>query len=169
MFLLLFSISQGLLAQQQAWEAAETSIFFYIRNAGLEVEGKFEQVAGQFITRQADGLPVLITGKARLSDINTGIGLRDSHLQGKDYFHATKFPEIEMQMVEVNAKTIRFNVRIKGKSKVYEMPYVFKSNGKSGEFEAVFTLNRRDFEVGGRSLIMADEVKVKMVLKLKAL
>jgi polyisoprenoid-binding protein YceI len=154
-------------AQQKNWTAVKTDIRFYIRNAGLEVEGKFDQVQGTFVTDMRN-TPVLVVGTAKVKTIDTGIGLRDSHLQGKDYFNASGFPELRMQLLSVEEKTAKFNVTIKGKSKTYEIPYVWKVVQDQGQFSVSFKLNRRDFGVGGSSLMLSDEVIVKINLSLKS-
>lgn len=159
--------SSHLSAQQKNWTAVKTDIRFYIRNAGLEVEGKFDQVQGTFVSDERN-VPVLVVGTAKVKSIDTGIGLRDSHLQGKDYFNAAAFPELRMQLLSVNEKTIKFNVTIKGKSKTYEMPYVFKVVQNQGQFSVSFKLNRRDFGVGGSSLMLSDDLTVKINLSLQS-
>lgn len=51
---------------QLAWEAVQTRVSFVIENAGLEVNGKFSQVTGQFVTDAAGKQPVLVTGSAQV-------------------------------------------------------------------------------------------------------
>lgn len=155
------------LSQQKNWTAAKADIRFFIRNAGLEVEGSFGEVQGTFVTDERN-LPVLVVGTAKVKSIDTGIGLRDSHLQGKDYFHVAAFPEMRMQMLGVDDKKIRFNVTIKGKSKTYEMPYVWKVVQDQGQFSVRFKLNRRDFGVGGSSLMLSDDLIVQIKLSLQS-
>lgn len=159
--------SCSLFAQQQAWKAKEVNVQFVIRNAGLEVEGIFTEVAGTFITDQATNLPVLIIGKVKVRSIDTGISMRDNHLRGEDYFDVASHPDLQMQMLSATSTQIRFKVTIKGESKIYEMPYTWRQVGDKGSFNATFKLNRRDFGVGGRSMMMADELMVKLQLILQ--
>jgi len=169
-FLLLFFGMLGFAqveAQQKNWTAVKTDIRFYIRNAGLEVEGKFDDVKGTFVTDQRS-MPVLVIGTAKVKSIDTGIGLRDSHLQGKDYFNAAAFPELRMQLLSINDKTAKFNITIRGKSKTYEIPYVWKVVQDQGQFSVSFELNRRDFGVGGSSFMLSDDVNIKINLTLKS-
>lgn len=166
--LALLSASNSLLAQQQAWKADQVNVQFFIRNAGMEVEGIFEEVEGSFVTDQKTKLPVMIQGKVKVRSIDTDISMRDNHLRGKDYFDVAAFPEMQMQLVRVTATSIQFEVTIKGKSKRYEMPYTWRQVGNKGNFSAEFKLNRRDFGVGGRSMMLADELLVKVQLILSA-
>lgn len=165
-FILLHSSLQAQ-TNQQAWEATQTRVTFVIQNAGLEVNGKFEQVEGQFVTDAAGKQPVLVTGLVKVKSIDTGIGLRDRHLQGKDYFFTSQHPDLRMQLLGVEGNKARFAVIIRGKSKTYLVPYIWNQQAGKGQFKCSFTLNRRDFGVGGSSLIMADEVAVSIELDLR--
>jgi polyisoprenoid-binding protein YceI len=165
--LALLLASPHLFGQQQAWEASQVNVQFFIRNAGMEVAGVFKTVNGSFVTDQKTNLPVLIRGTVQVRSIDTDISLRDNHLRGKDYFDAATFPEMQMQMVRVTASRIVFDVTIKGKSKRYEMPYQWRQVGEKGNFSVEFELNRRDFGVGGRSMMLADDLRVKVQLILK--
>lgn len=169
-FVIAFLLLQnGLHAQtdQLAWEAVQTRVSFVIENAGLEVNGKFSQVTGQFVTDAAGKQPVLVTGSAQVKSIDTGIGLRDRHLQGKDYFFASQHPELRMQLLGIEGNKARFAVIIRGKTKTMLVPYIWNQQAGKGQFKCSFTLNRRDFGVGGSSLLMADEVAVSIELDLR--
>jgi polyisoprenoid-binding protein YceI len=154
-------------AQQKNWTAVKTDIRFYIRNAGLEVEGKFGQVQGTFVSDQRN-MPVLVVGTAKVRSIDTGISMRDNHLQAEEYFNAADCPEIRMQLLSIDEKTAKFNVTIKGKSKTYEIPYVWKVVQDQGQFSATFKLNRRSFGVGMSGFLLGDDVTIKINLSLKA-
>lgn len=160
--------SPHLFGQQQAWQASQVNVQFFIRNAGLEMAGVFKEVSGSFVTDQKTNLPVLIRGTVKVRSIDTDISMRDNHLRGKDYFDVAAFPEMQMQMVRITASSIVFDVTIKGKSKRYEMPYKWRQVGEKGYFSVEFELNRRDFGVGGRSMMLADDLKVKVQLILTA-
>lgn len=152
---------------QQAWEAVAARVSFNIDNAGLTVNGRFTQVDGQFVTDKTTRVPLLIAGTAKVKSIDTGIGLRDRHLQGADYFDAKRYPELRMQLLDANEKTARFAIIIRGKTKTVVVPYVLKTTGDNAVFKCSFELNRRDYGVGGASLIMSDKVVALIELDLK--
>lgn len=164
---LVLSVNTSSQPTQIAWEATTSRVSFTIDNAGLTVNGKFGEVEGQFVTDVAGKVPVLITGVAKVKSIATGIGLRDRHLQGADYFDAKRFPELRMQLLNADEKTARFAVIIRGKTKTISVPYVFKTTGERAVFSCSFELNRRDFGVGGASLIMSDKVVANIELDLR--
>lgn len=152
---------------QQFWKATKTEVRFFIKNAGMEVEGHFDQVSGTFVTRLADQQPVLIMGVVQVKSIDTGVKLRDAHLQTASYFNASKFPEMRMQLIGIDAQRAKFNVLIRGVNRVYEMPYEWRHSPEGGQFTATFKLNRRDFKVGGNSLMLDEEVSVRIALDLQ--
>lgn len=153
--------------QQLAWEAENTSVSFGIMNAGSEVQGKFESVSGQFVTDISGKIPLLVVGTARAKSIDTGISLRDRHLQTAEYFQAGKHPELRMQLLSADEKMARFAVIIKGKTKVVDVPYQWNADGNKGRFTAALKVLRSDFGVGGKSRFMADEVEVRIDLQLR--
>lgn len=165
-FILLHSSLQAQ-TNQQAWEATQTRVTFVIQNAGLEVNGKFEQVEGQFVTDAAGKQPVLVTGLVKVKSIDTGIGLRDRHLQGKDYFFTSQHPDLRMQLLGIEGNKARFAVIIRGKTKTLLVPYIWNQQAGRGQFKCSFNLNRLDFGVGGSSLITANEVAVSIELDLR--
>jgi polyisoprenoid-binding protein YceI len=167
--MLTLQLVHGLMAhaQQQAWEPEKVDVSFSIRNAGSEVQGKFGQVSGQFVTDANTKLPVLIRGVAKANSINTGIGLRDRHLQSRAYLNVEKFPDLSFQMVQVTADQLTFYIRIKGEEQLIKAPYRWRSSAGSGFFELSFPLNRRDFGVGGSSLTLSDDLMVNVQLTLK--
>lgn len=165
---LLFLVATlSLNAQQLVWEAVNSKVQFTIQNAGLEVAGRFTRVEGQFVTDALGKSPVLIIGRAKVKSMDTGIGLRDRHLQGSDYFDAAKYPELRMQLLDISGNQARFAVVIRGKSKTITVPFSWEKRGSTGYFRCNFKLNRRDFGIGGSSLIMGDEVTVSIDLEVR--
>ena len=153
--------------QQLAWEAEKTTVTFTILNAGSEVVGSFGLVSGQFVTDLSGKKPILIVGTAKVKSIDTGIGLRDRHLQTAEFFQTNKHPELRMQLLSVDENAARFAVVMKGKTKVVEVPYQWQKEGAKGRFNCAFKVLRSDFGVGGKSRWMDDEVNVKIDLQLR--
>lgn len=124
-------------------------VYFQIKNAGLTVEGHFEKVS-QTLRFDPQRLgESYLEGRVAVGSIQTGIGMRDRHLQEEKYFSAEKYPEIVMKSLSLasaggQAFTGRFELIIKGKRKEINLPFtVSQSEGKQ-VFKAEFTLNRLD-------------------------
>lgn len=170
-----FAFLGGLFASlalgQSSWQVKQSNISFVIKNAGLQVEGSFSGFTGLVKFEPDKPELTVLEAEVKSQTISTGIGMRDNHLRKQEYFHAEKFPVIAMK-----SKAIRksgnggylgtFNLTMKGVSKEVEVPFTFVQQSGHAQMQGNFEINRRDFKVGGGSLIMSDKVKVNIALKL---
>lgn len=147
---------------QNPLKIVSSSITFKIKNAGLTVAGSFSGFKGEINFNPELYKQAKITGSVDVNTINTGIAARDKHLKKEDYFNAEKFPTITMVSSFFGKEGHQFNgyfkLTIKGITKDIVIPFTFDNNIFKGEF----TLNRKDFNVGGSSIIMSDEVKISI-------
>lgn len=58
-----------------------------------------------------------------------------------------------------------FIISIKGISDTISFPFIFTSDGKYGTISGSFEIDRNDFGIGGRSLLIADKVKIDLWVK----
>ncbi len=97
--------------------------------------------------------------------------MRDNDLKKEKYFNADGYKLIEVKSTKLYKKGTQFrglfNVTIKGATKQIEIPFEYSVNGNEAEFTGSFTLNRSDFGIGGKTLTMADEVEVSILVKAK--
>ncbi len=157
----LLSVSIKCLAQDTS------SIDFIIKNLGVNVDGHFNSFS---ITAKFDASNTLesISGEISVKSIETGIDSRDEHLLKDDYFNATKFPKIVLKSIEIIDKapdkyTVKANLTIKGKTKQISIPIIVSDTDSKRKLISEFEINRRDFDVGGGSLVMSKTVKIKVV------
>jgi polyisoprenoid-binding protein YceI len=98
--------------------------------------------------------------------VNTDIDSRDSHLRREEYFDVAHFPRISFVSTRVTKTNnsgflyVFGKLTIKGVTK--EVKFPFKAVAQNGGylFEGNFSINRRDFGVGGKSLSMGDNLDV---------
>lgn len=144
---------------------AQGSVTFRISNMGSTVEGQFERFNLDIQWNESNPAASTISGSVYVESINTGIALRDRHLRSSSYFHVSKFPEITFQSKKIEkgrepgTYKIIGNLTIKDVTKEHIFVLSFTP---SGGREFTTTLNRREFNVGGWSLTMGDEVWVKV-------
>ena len=144
----------------------DATITFKIRNAGVIVEGRFSEISTQltFDTANMNGNSVLVL--INVKSIDTGIGLRDKHLKGKDYFNEAQFPQISFRSVKFEKADkpgtyiVKGRVNIKGIEKEVSLPFNYTNLQSHESFRGNFTLNRLDFKVGKSSWVLADEVDI---------
>lgn len=170
MKLLSFLTILGILTSTSHQKEEKNAIRFEIRNAGITVNGHFSEFLYTIEFNPKKLKESRLEGRAVVSSISTGIRLRDNHLQGRQYFRASEFPEItmkskEIRLVKKNNYSGVFEVTIKDITKEIEIPFTAERSGDTMNFKAAFTINRRDFAVGDKSLVLSDDVKVKIEIE----
>jgi polyisoprenoid-binding protein YceI len=97
--------------------------------------------------------------------INTDNENRDHHLKSDSYFDAEKYPEITMKSISFKHKsgdsyTGVFNLTIKHKTNSVEVPFIYSENGNTASFKGTLRIKRTDYGVGGKSLVMSNDVTI---------
>ena len=138
---------------------------FQIKNAGITVEGTISDWEYDIQWDAKKLANCKIEGTANPASINTGIKLRDKHLLGRQYFHIDQFPVISLQSKSINAKGKNnyvgvFDLQIRDVKKEIEIPFMAIPSGKHQTFRAEFSINRLDYGLGEKSLVLSDDVKI---------
>lgn len=145
---------------------AQSTVTFQIPYMGSSVEGKFERFTLDIQWNSSNPTTSVVSGIVYAESINTGIALRDRHLKSSSYFHISKFPEISFTSTKIEKTEsqrvykITGLLSIKGIKKEHTFTMTITPDGRK---EFTTKLNRRDFNVGGWSLTMGDEVNIKVV------
>lgn len=143
------------------------AVRFEITNAGIVVNGFFTE-SSHAIRFDPNNLPASsLEGRVMVKSINTGIARRDLHLQGRQYFRAEAYPAILMRSKSITAQGSNqfrgvFEIRIKDIVKEMEIPFRVEKIGDTQYYRARFTLDRLDFGLGEESMILSNEVWVKL-------
>jgi polyisoprenoid-binding protein YceI len=156
----------------QALKTSKFNVAFSIKNAGLTVNGSFKTGAATISYNPAKQEQSKFSGFVTVKSINTGIAKRDEHLQQADYFDAAKFADIKMESTKVVVTTaganVTFNVTMHGVTKSLTVPVaVVKNADGSFSFSTKFTVNRRDWGVGSKSVITGDNVTLNITATAK--
>lgn len=146
---------------QNELKVKSASINFAIKNAGINVNGKFTGFEAQINFNPADISSAKIEAKIDVNSINTGINARDKHLKKEEYFDVEKYSKIAFTLIEIiEGKDNIFNATgelvIKNTKKKVTLPFSYINK----TFKGNFTINRKDFGVGGNSWIMSDKVLI---------
>lgn len=146
-------------------ELIAASVVFSIRNAGLAVNGTIGGISADIAFDPDDLDHSHMQATADPATVQTGIGIRDRHLLRSDYFDVKNHPRVQMvskafRKTGKNAFTGQFDLTIKEITREVTIPFtaIRKSNAMvyTGEFE----VNRLDFNLGEKSPILAEKVKV---------
>jgi polyisoprenoid-binding protein YceI len=154
-----------------------TSVEFVIGRLPIHrVRGRFTGVRGWAVTGAGalDGAEVEVEIAAQ--SINTGLAIRDRHLNWEPFLHTERFPAITFHSTRVEeiapdhllvfgSLTIRDVTRL-----VVLDSRVEHRDGERARITATATLDRRDFGIGPRlmGLTSGNEVMVRIVLELRA-
>ncbi|MEP6747571.1 MAG: YceI family protein [Bacteroidota bacterium] len=167
-FTLLTSISiiGGIHAQQYQPVDDKSEVKFAIKNFGIMTGGSFKGLEGniEFDKANPDKATFDITVDA--AKVNTGNDSRDSHLRKEEYFDATKYPKISFKSEKIVSKgngfTASGKLTIKGTTKDISFHFTATAKDDGVLFEGSFGLNRRDYKVGGNSMVLGDNVTVTL-------
>jgi polyisoprenoid-binding protein YceI len=142
-----------------------SAITFKTKNMGVGVDGTIGGLQADIQFNAANLSSSTIGASVDANTINTDNSSRDDHLKGEDFFDVPHYPKISIKSVSFKHKssnnyTGQFNLTIKGKTKLIEIPFTFIEKGNTQVFKGNFKLNRLDFGVGDSSLVLSDEVTV---------
>ncbi len=147
---------------------AESKVSFVIKNFGLKVDGQLKGIKGaiSFDPNALNNSAFNVSLNA--NTINTDNSARDKHLRKEDYFHVEKFPTISFASTKIS-KTgtagkyiVAGNLTMKGNTKPIEFEFTANPSNNGYTFKGSFTINRRDFNVGGKSLPLSDMLTVNL-------
>ena len=166
--LILILTTRGFSQKQIVFEP--TTVNFVIKNAGIKVNGSIGGLDGFMILDPQNASLIKIEGSIDPNTIQTGITLRNNHLKKADYFNIKEFPKIFMTSTQIkkngNRKYIgHFDLTIKDVKKNISVPFTLSSTGDIYLLKGEFSINRLDFKLGEESIILSDNVTVKIEFK----
>lgn len=136
-----------------------SSLQFNIKNFGFNVTGSFTGLDGSINFDPQNLAAANFDVSINAASVNTDNSLRDHHLQGDSYFDVKNYPRIHFVSTGVNAngKNGAFNITgkltIKKQTKIISFPFTAVPTNDGYLFKGTFTINRKDFDVGGTSTI----------------
>lgn len=152
-----------------AYKVKSSAIIFKIKNAGITVDGSFSGLEADIHFNQLKPEEATITASVNTKTVNTNNKMRDEHIRKPEYFDAEKFPKITLTSTKIEKTgpiTFKgtFKLTMKGVTKEVIIPFTFMKIPEKTEFKGSFTINRRDYGVGGNSISMADNVTITMTI-----
>lgn len=158
-------------AQPVRWQVDSASVKFEIHNFGLLVRGTFDSLDADLSFDPEHPETGSLAATVDPATIRTGIELRDRHLRGRDYFHVEKYGAIELRSVRIRRARVgyagTFRLRIRDVEREVEIPFRFEALDSTARLSGSLTLDRLEYGIGRPSPILADEVTVTVVLRLR--
>ena len=145
----------------------KSTVKFTIKNFGVNTGGSFKGPQGSIIFDPSDISKSSFDVSVASETINTDNESRDKHLKGADYFSVKEFPSISFKSdkVEGNEKkgyTLKGKLSMKGVTKEISFPFTAVQRGDDWLFTGEIKLNRKDFKVGGNSVVLSDNLVVAL-------
>lgn len=143
-----------------------SSVEFGIKNFGVTVSGTVKGLKGSIHFEPSNLSTAAISVSVDARTINSGIDMRDNHLKKDDFFYVDSFPTMTFNSTRVTPSTkegylfLFGDLKIKNVTKAISFPFQAVPNGEGYTFTGSFTINRRDYGVGGSSISMSDQAKV---------
>ena len=143
----------------------KSSVTFHIKNLGINTGGSIGGIKAdiQFDPAHLDASTISAT--ADVNTINTDNDSRDEHLKSDSYFDVAKYPRITIKSVSLKHRsgsnyTGTFNLTLKDKTNPIQVPFSYVETGNNASFKGSFQIKRTDYGVGGKSLVMSNDVTV---------
>jgi polyisoprenoid-binding protein YceI len=144
-----------------------SDIQFKVRNFGFNVSGSLTGLSGRI--KFDPELPAEASFDVSVdpNTINTGIDMRDDHLKKFSYLDAKDHPTIRIvsdRIVPAGHKavyTFYGKLTIKDHTQPVTFPFTAEATQGGYHFNGMFTINRKDFDVGGSSTI-SDEIQISL-------
>lgn len=157
-------------AQQYKPVDQGSAIDFEIKNFGFNTKGSFSGLDGTITWDAKDPAKAVFDVSIGAATINTDNSMRDDHLRKDTYFDVTKYPRIRLVSTGISKKGDRYTfhgkLTIKSTTKDIEFPFIATPMGDDYIFRGEFTIDRRDFDVGGSSTI-SNNLKVSVTVLAK--
>lgn len=145
---------------------ASSEVRFAIKNFGVTVNGSFKGLKGKIIFDEQALAASSVTVTVDASTVNTGNGSRDKHLKKEDYFNAEAYPTLSFVSTKITGKpgayNIEGNLTIKGTTKTISFPFTATATTNGYRLNGQFKINRRNFNVGGSSWVLSDDLTVSL-------
>jgi polyisoprenoid-binding protein YceI len=161
----LFAANQSIAQYMPADQGSE--IKFTINNFGFGVEGRLTGLQGSIDFDPQNGAAGKFDVSIDAGTVNTDNSLRDAHLRNDSYFDVKNYPRIRLVSTRIaptgKAGTYQFEGQLTIKKTTLPVSFPFTVSPANGglDFKGSFTINRKDFDVGGTSTI-SNELTVSL-------
>ncbi len=145
----------------------KSTITFQIKNLGINTGGTFSGLQASIQFDPANLGTSKIDATLDATSVNTDNDMRDDHLKSDSYFDVTKYPKITLKSVSFKHKSGnnyvgQFNVTIKDKTQLLDLPFTYTKTDNMASFKGTLKLQRTDFGIGGKSMVMSNDVAVSI-------
>lgn len=147
-----------------------SKVHFVIKNFGINTGGDLRGLKGN-ITFSPDNLSASnFNVSVAASTVDTDNSMRDKSLVSDEYFDAEKYPLLTISSTKVektNKTAVGFyyftgHLTIKGITKKISFPFQVKEQDSGFLFTGTFRIDRTDFGVGEKNIVLSNLVDVTL-------
>lgn len=164
--ILVFFSALHISAQQYKPVDNKSEINFTIKNFGINTNGSFSGLKGTISFDASKLSTSTFNITIDVNTVNTSIDMRDKHLKDEEYFNTEKYSAISFVSTSIKASdngyTASGALTIKGVSKNISFPFTAVKQNGSMLFTGSFSINRKDFDVGGTSAVLGNNVDISL-------
>jgi len=152
----------------QAYQPVDdkSTVKFVIKNFRINTGGNFKGLQGAISWDAAALEKSAFDISIDAASVNTDNESRDHHLRQEDYFNVQQYPKITFKSDRITKSGKSFTaygkLSIKGTTKDISIPFTATDKDDGWLFDGSFRLNRRDYKVGGNSVVLSDEVIISL-------
>jgi polyisoprenoid-binding protein YceI len=151
---------------------ADSSIRFNV-SASVAIDGTFDKSDASLIFTSPDLSSAVLDIKIHADSVNTGSGMKDGKLKGKDFFDVKESPLITFhstKVVQTGPDTVEFDgdFTIRGVTKPEKLIFTITGKGTgAGEIKGTMAFDRKQYGMnsGIPFIKIADRVEVNVDLK----
>ena len=152
----------------------DSSIKFFVK-ASVSLEGDFKKWDATLTFTSPDVTTGVLDVKIQADSVDTGSGMKDGKLKGKDFFDVTHDPYITFRSTKIvptssNAFDVPGNFTIRGVTKPETLTLTVSGEGTgSGEIKGTMAFDRKDYDMNAHIpfIRIADRVEVDVDLQVK--
>jgi polyisoprenoid-binding protein YceI len=149
----------------QEWKISDG---YSIKFSSKDPSGIFKEFKGVILFDESDLAGSKFDLTIDVSSISMGNGMKNKKSQLPEWFDAAKYPVIKYTSTKIEKTgsnyTITGDLKIKGTSKTYKIPFNFNNAGATGKFSGTFNVNRLDFKVGKDDGFVPANLKVEFTV-----
>lgn len=156
-------------AQQYTPVDDSSKVEFTIKNFGINTTGNFKGLNGTISFSPDSLFSSLFNININANTVNTGIEERDNHLKKEEYFNVNKYANINFNANKITSDNVNTgtylitgSLTIKGITKEVSFPFKVAQQPNGTIFTGTFQVNRQDFKVGKKSMVLSDNVEIKL-------
>jgi len=150
----------------------ESDIKFFVK-ASVAIDGKFDKLEASLTFPSTDVTSGVLNIKIYADSVNTGSGMKDNKLKGKDFFNASQEPYITFNSTQVvqtgpNSFDVGGTFTIRGVSKPETLHLALTGKGTGeGSIQGTMAFDRKDYGMnkGIPFIKIGDRVEVSVALK----